>query len=294
MKLCKVFFIGVLLSHYTYAEEVSAIFEEVHSDQLPALYEYNSKASAKDYGSFIVSFDGNAQQQFVMVFLPAKTDVRYSKTVTCNGIYYPTILLNTDSSYEDRTYAYTSNSNRLYIYDVDLNLIKYDKSNYSFSVNHNSGNEILDEHRFTLDNLETFTCNQIKRELSPISVEKAFSSNKIYSQRSLKKGYSEYSIGKIKAMFEAYPLSKRNVTQYNNIAYYFEKHKAFEQSVFVLEKVLDQYPTRTVAYINLGDAYWSLDKRIKAKAAYQKYVELMKANEKEHKIPQKVLERVES
>jgi len=291
MRLYKFFLIGLLFSHYVYSEEVFSVLEKVHKNQLNALYEEHPRAREEAYKSLSISFRELTHSEFVRIgTLP--TNITYSQILSCSNVDYPTIMLNTDSSYEDGSYSKKRNTNRVYVFDLDFNRIKYDESTYSFTISFSSGSEFLEKHRFTLDNLESFACSQVARELDPKSVEKAFATNKIYSQHSLKKGYTEYSVGKIKAMFEAYPLSKRNVTQYNNIAYYFEKHKAYEQSTFVLEKILDQYPTRTVAYINLGDAYWGLDKRIKAKAAYQKYVELMKANEKDNKIPQKVLERI--
>jgi len=294
MKWYKVF-ISVLFSfsHYVYSDEIFTIIEPINDNQLSALYHQNPGDSVENFKSLNIRFDEHTHSEFLRVE-DLNTKIEYNEVLACNGVQYPTIMLKVDYSYDTGTYSNILIDNLLYIYDTRLNLINYDKSNYKFSLHFESGSKHVEEHRFSLQNLETFVCYHVERELSPKSVEKAFATNKIYSQHSLKKGYSEYSIGKIKAMFEAYPLSKRNVTQYNNIAYYFEKHKAFEQSTFVLEKILDQYPTRTVAYINLGDAYWGLDKRIKAKAAYQKYVELMKANEREHKIPQKVLERVES
>ncbi len=60
----------------------------------------------------------------------------------------------------------------------------------------------------------------------------------------------------------------------------------------VLEKILEKFPNRTVAYLNLGDAYWGLDDKAKAKEAYQTYIKQMKESGKEKKIPQVVLERV--
>jgi len=88
------------------------------------------------------------------------------------------------------------------------------------------------------------------------------------------------------------PLSKKTLTVYNNIAYYLEKAKAYDEAIFLLEKILEKYPNRTVAYYNLGDAYWGLEKKEKAKEAYQVYVKQMKEKGKEKKIPKKVLERV--
>jgi len=78
----------------------------------------------------------------------------------------------------------------------------------------------------------------------------------------------------------------------NDIAYYFEKAGYYKEAAELLEAIIKFNPNRTVAYINLGDAYWGLDQKDKAKIAYVKYVELMRANEKESRIPQVVLNRI--
>ncbi|MGB5868462.1 MAG: hypothetical protein WBG69_11380, partial [Arcobacteraceae bacterium] len=89
------------------------------------------------------------------------------------------------------------------------------------------------------------------------------------------------------------PITKKTVTTYNNIAYYLEKLNKEEYAVIILEKIIEKYPNRTVAYYNLGDAYWSNWKKEKAKSAYKKYIELMTKAGKEKKIPQKVKDRVD-
>jgi tetratricopeptide (TPR) repeat protein len=283
MKWCKAFVIGILFSHWAYAEEVFVTLEPVRDDQLDVLHEEFPIADLEDYSTLTVRFQGRTHSEFSRV-RSLRTNIEYSQVLTCNGIDYPMVMLQTDASYEKASLTLTSIKNRLYVLDKELNLIEEDESLY-WSEEYDDGIYVNKTHHFTLDNVEQYACRQIEKILSPTTVEKAFSS---------KKGYNEYSISKIQSMFEAYPLSKRNVTQYNNIAYYFEKHKAYEQSVFILEKVLNQYPTRTVAYINLGDAYWGLDQKDKAKVAYEKYVMLMKENGKESKIPKKVLDRTGS
>ena len=89
-----------------------------------------------------------------------------------------------------------------------------------------------------------------------------------------------------------YPLSKNNVTAYNNSAYYLEKKGLYPQSIMISEKIIEKFPTRTVAFINLGDAYWGLGKTEKAKEAYSEYVSQMEAQNKSSKIPPRVLERI--
>lgn len=88
------------------------------------------------------------------------------------------------------------------------------------------------------------------------------------------------------------PITVRNVTSYNNLAFALEQLVKYNESIYLLQKVLKKFPNRTVAYINLGDAYWGLKQTENARKAYQKYVELMKSSAKEAKIPKRVLERI--
>ncbi len=88
-----------------------------------------------------------------------------------------------------------------------------------------------------------------------------------------------------------YHISKNQIA-INNIGYYLSENHLYNESAFVLNNLLQHFPNRTVAYINLGDAYWGLEEMHNAKAAYQKYIELMKANGKESKIPQRIFDRM--
>ena len=87
------------------------------------------------------------------------------------------------------------------------------------------------------------------------------------------------------------PFSK-NLTKYNDIAYYLEQSGAYKEAIFLLKKITKEFPDRTVAYINLGDAYWGLGDKEKAKKAYKTYVEQMKKSGKETKIPKTILDRI--
>ena len=86
--------------------------------------------------------------------------------------------------------------------------------------------------------------------------------------------------------------NNKDVSMTNDIAFFLELTKNYNESIYLLEKILEKFPNRTVAYLNLGDAYWGLDDKTKAKEAYQTYIKQMKENGKEKKIPKVVLERV--
>lgn len=89
-----------------------------------------------------------------------------------------------------------------------------------------------------------------------------------------------------------FKLNEKTIINYNDIAYYLEQSKAYKEAIYLLEKIIKKSPRRTVAYINLGDAYWGINNNEKAKSAYLHYVELMKTSGKESKIPNRVKERV--
>ncbi len=78
----------------------------------------------------------------------------------------------------------------------------------------------------------------------------------------------------------------------NDKAYYLDDLGFHNEAVMILQLILLYKPNRTVAYINLGDAYWGLNENLKAIEAYNKYIELMKANGKESKIPKRILDRI--
>jgi len=94
------------------------------------------------------------------------------------------------------------------------------------------------------------------------------------------------------AMLFEVPLTSKNVSRYNNIAYYLQKAGAIKESIFLLEKIIDRFPKRTVAYYNLADSYWKLKRKKEAKKMYKIYVKQLKAKGKEKRIPRVVWERV--
>ena len=88
-------------------------------------------------------------------------------------------------------------------------------------------------------------------------------------------------------------ITPKTLTTYNNIAYYLQKAGANEEAVFLLEKIIEKFPSRTVAYYNLGDAYWALGEKQKAMKAYTTYIEQMCQKGLQKKIPKVVLKRIE-
>jgi hypothetical protein len=89
------------------------------------------------------------------------------------------------------------------------------------------------------------------------------------------------------------PISNKNLNQMNDVAYFLSLTKnGLISAAYILEILIDKFPDRVVAYINLGDTYFGLQNTAKAKEAYLKYIDLMKKEGKESKIPNRVFERV--
>jgi hypothetical protein len=91
----------------------------------------------------------------------------------------------------------------------------------------------------------------------------------------------------------AIPITKENVNKYNDLAYYLQQtsnEELFAQ--YLLVQITEIFPNRTVAYINLGDAYWDLENFEKAKHAYLKYISLMKSTGNEKEVPINVWKHV--
>ena len=94
-------------------------------------------------------------------------------------------------------------------------------------------------------------------------------------------------------LLDTYPLNYKNVGLINEIAYYLSERGQKETSAVLLSEIVDKFSDRVVAYLNLADAYWALNKQEEAKKNYQKYVELMKTQKKDlSRIPKRVYERI--
>jgi tetratricopeptide (TPR) repeat protein len=77
----------------------------------------------------------------------------------------------------------------------------------------------------------------------------------------------------------------------NDLGFFLSEADRYEEAAIVLRKVIRRAPSRTVAHLNLADAYWGLQQNEKACASYQTYVSLMRKDGKEKKIPSRAIER---
>ncbi|MCD1118190.1 tetratricopeptide repeat protein [Chryseobacterium turcicum] len=88
-------------------------------------------------------------------------------------------------------------------------------------------------------------------------------------------------------------VNNKNVAYLNNIAFYYLQKNQNNIAEILLEKILQNFPERVVAWLNLADLQWKLEEREKAKTFYEKYISLMKSQGKDlNKIPLRVYERI--
>ena len=89
-----------------------------------------------------------------------------------------------------------------------------------------------------------------------------------------------------------FPISNKNINMYNDLGFFFEQASDYKNSIILLQKIIEFEPTRTVAYINLGDAFFGNNNIDDAKQAYQRYLNLMEKSNKQKRIPKRVYDRL--
>ena len=78
------------------------------------------------------------------------------------------------------------------------------------------------------------------------------------------KNGEEIHIETMKTMLYENKITKQNVTTYNNIAYYLQKNKDnyfHNESEYLLQEILNIFPNRAVAMLNIADSQWILNKK---------------------------------
>jgi tetratricopeptide (TPR) repeat protein len=87
-------------------------------------------------------------------------------------------------------------------------------------------------------------------------------------------------------------IENHTLASFNDLGYFLEQSGEYSKAIEVLDAVVKAFPDRTVAYLNLADAYAGLGDSVKAKANYSKYADMMKTAGKQSKIPKRVLQYI--
>ncbi|AWH89621.1 tetratricopeptide repeat protein [Limnobaculum parvum] len=92
-------------------------------------------------------------------------------------------------------------------------------------------------------------------------------------------------------------LDDNNVVLLNDLAFFLAKNDMISSGI-ILEKIVNNYPSRVVAKLNLADVYWELGKEYnkydKSKQLYKEYKDFMIEKGKGGKIPKRVFVRLSS
>ena len=143
----------------------------------------------------------------------------------------------------------------------------------------------------TYDDLQT-TGNSLKEEFNKKPFGFVYDSEnilfaKVTYQSSLEDLYIDYP------KIENADFKINNVESANNQAFALEQLEADDSSRLLLKEIISQYPDRTVAFLNLADVDWKLNKKKEAQKNYSIYISLMKSQKKDlSKIPKRVYERI--
>lgn len=86
-------------------------------------------------------------------------------------------------------------------------------------------------------------------------------------------------------------ISSNNITKINDLAFKLENINP-TVSINVLQKIIQKYPDRVVAYLNIANSYWNIGQKGKAIENYKIYLSLMKSQKKDlKKVPRYVQDR---
>lgn len=121
-------------------------------------------------------------------------------------------------------------------------------------------------------------------------VPEAFDLDQIEQQA--KKGLN-FKPAMLKALLHENWLRKENLESYNNIAYYLQKAGHNKEAILLLKSIITEFPTRTVAYLNMGDAYLGMYNGFQASKYYAQYMKFMQKEGKESRIPDRIKSIVE-
>jgi tetratricopeptide (TPR) repeat protein len=88
------------------------------------------------------------------------------------------------------------------------------------------------------------------------------------------------------------PYNKADIEEVNNTAFYLSQLGQPQKAIELLNEVIKLDPNRAVAYFNIADSYIGIGQKYLAIKNYKKYVQLMKANKLDKKIPKRVWDAI--
>ena len=177
-------------------------------------------------------------------------------------------------------------------HSMDINFYKKNSEWLSKSVTYYksiSSGDIKNTQNIEIS-LKGFEFNTIKEKFNKKSASNPSSSFDVIKDKNALMNLDIYAIADI---LTDNPVSIKNVSNYNDAAYYLIEGKNYNEARIILLEIVKFSPDRIVAYLNLADAEWGFDEKQDAKKSYQKYIELMKKQGKDlKKIPKRAYDRI--
>ena len=180
-------------------------------------------------------------------------------------------------------------------YSMDIDFFKFNNEWKSKTVTYygsNSKGEIKETQNIEVS-LKTFKFNYIKEKFNNQIIKNSSSSSLSFNKINDKKVLMKLDIYEIADILKDNPVSFKNITTYNDAAYFLIEGENYNEARIILLDIINFSPDRIVAYLNLGDSEWGFDEKQDAKKSYKKYIELMKSQGKDlTKIPSRVYDRI--
>lgn len=273
------------LSYFGNSAKLTTIYKSSYNFKSLQLEKRRIQTSIKHYKK---ALENAKEQEFKakVIYALAKNelalyDLKNSRKENYNEVYNSYVF--------DRLYYFSKEDYKKYVVEGYGEFFKKLQEEY---FNTNYYKELIKE---------CYNLNYFQKLVKDVSLDDEFKNiNRIKLLKDLEKEIQLKSRRDLKSYDLIYfwklinniPINNKTVTLYNNIAYYLQEKRKNDEAIYLLNKVIESYPKRVVAYYNLGDAYWDSYNKFKAKKAYKKYVYLMKKLNKTNKIPQKIEQRL--
>ena len=180
-------------------------------------------------------------------------------------------------------------------YSMDIDFFKFNNEWKSKTITfYNSSSKSEKKYTQNIEvSLKNFKFNDIKEKFKNQLIIKSPTSNLSFDKIKDKRILMKLDIYEIANILKDNPVSVKNITSYNDAAYFLIEGANYNEARIILLDIVKFSPDRIVAYLNLGDSEWGFEEKKDAKKSYKRYIELMKSQGKDlTKIPSRVFDRI--
>ena len=179
-------------------------------------------------------------------------------------------------------FKYISNMDNWFLYKEENSEVEYEDHLPNISVDYHPYSLGIDGKKYPANEKLYLQDSLQNKKISETIFNEEY--NKLKSSKYLKKYDFKYSYEDLYLLIKNIPITEINIDKYNNLAFYIaQNEKKIPEAIYLYKQILQKYPNRTVAYLNLADSYWAIGNQDLAKEHYKKYVEQMKSQNKDLK-----------